>query len=62
MTYIHHYGFPSGSHDKKSACNAGDPGLIPWVRKISGRKECQLTPVLLSGEFHGQRGLVGYSP
>ena len=25
---------PSGSDGKKSACNAEDPGLIPWVRKI----------------------------
>ena len=28
----------------------------PW------RREWQLTPVFLSGEFHGQRSLVGYSP
>ena len=26
-------GFPGGSHGKESACNAGDPGLIP----VSGR-------------------------
>ena len=26
-------GFPGGSVDKQSACNAGDPGSIPgWVR------------------------------
>ena len=25
-------------------------------------KEMQSTPVLLPGEFHGQRSLVGYSP
>ena len=23
------FGFPGSSHGKKSACNAGDPGLIP---------------------------------
>ena len=34
----------------------------PWVRKITWRRECQPTLVLLSGEFHGQRNLVGYSP
>ena len=28
----------------------------PWRRKW------QPTPVLLPGEFHGQRNLVGYSP
>ena len=26
--------FPSGSDGKESACNAGDPGFDPWVRKI----------------------------
>ena len=34
----------------------------PWVDKIPWRKEWQLTPVFLPGEFHGQRNLVGYSP
>ena len=29
---------------------------LPWRRK------CQPTPVLLPGESHGQRSLVGYSP
>ena len=32
------------------------------VRKIPWRREWQPTPVLLPGEFHGQRSLVGYSP
>ena len=31
-------------------------GKIPW------RREWHLTPVCLSGEFHGQRSWVGYSP
>ena len=31
-------------------------GKIPWKRKW------QPTPVFLPGKFHGQRGLVGYSP
>ena len=26
---IHHWGFPSSSDGKASACNAGDPGSIP---------------------------------
>ena len=38
------------------------PGFDPWVRKISWRREWQPTLVFLPGEFHGQRGLVGYSP
>ena len=25
------YGFPGGSEDKASACNAGDPGSIPGL-------------------------------
>ena len=37
-------------------------GFDPWVRKIPWRREWQPTPVFLSGKFHGQRSLVGYSP
>ena len=33
-----------------------------WVRKIPWRREWQPTPVLLPGECHGHRSLVGYSP
>ena len=47
-------GFPGGSGDKESACNAGDMGLISGL----GRP----TPVFWSGEFHGQRSLAGYNP
>ena len=32
---------------------------LGWVGPLE--KEMQPTPVLLSGEFHGQRSLVGYS-
>ena len=34
----------------------------PWVEKIPWRREWQPTPVVLSGESHGQRSLAGYSP
>ena len=34
----------------------------PWVRKIPWRRAWQPTPVLLPGEFHGQRSLADYSP
>ena len=27
-------GFPGGSVDKESACNAGDPGLIPGLGRF----------------------------
>ena len=49
------WGFPNGSDDKESACNA-DQGLIPGSRFLNG------TPVLLPWEFHRQRSLAGYSP
>ena len=29
-------GFPYDSAGKESACNAGDPGLIPWVGRCTG--------------------------
>ena len=34
----------------------------PWVRKIPWRRKWQPSPVLLPGESHGWRSLVGYSP
>ena len=37
-------------------------GFDPWVVKILWRRAWQLTLVLLLGESHGQRCLVGYSP
>ena len=38
------------------------PGFNPRVRKIPWGGEWQPTPVLLLGEFYGQRSLAGYSP
>ena len=38
------------------------PRFDPWVGKIPWRREWQPTAVFLSGEFHGQRSLVSYSP
>ena len=46
-------GFPGGSEGKEPACNAGGLGSIPRRRKW------QPTLVLLPGEFHGGRSLVG---
>ena len=34
----------------------------PRVRKISWKREWRPVSVFLSGEFHGQRSLIGYSP
>ena len=38
------------------------PGFNPWVQKIPWRRECLPSPIILPGEFHGQRSLTGYSP
>ena len=57
-TLQHHWGlkkkvgFPGGSDSKE----------FPWVGKIPWRRERLPTPVLLSGEFHGQKSLTSYSP
>ena len=53
--------FPGGSVGKEPACDVGDPGSNPWVGKIPWRRKWQPTPVFLTGKFHGQRSLVGYS-
>ena len=53
-------GVPGGSDSKESACNVG--GLDPWVGKIPWRREWLHTPVLLPGEFHGQRSPADCSP
>ena len=34
--FIWTMGFPVGSDGKESACNAGDPGLIPGSGRSSG--------------------------
>ena len=54
------YGFPGGSDGKESACNVGDPGLIPGSGRSPWRRKWQPTPVFLPGKSHGQRSLVGY--
>ena len=36
--------------------------MDPWVTRFCWRREWQPTPVLLPGEAHGQRTLVGYRP
>ena len=58
---LYREGFPGGSDSKGSACNTGDTGFDPWVRKIPWRRKWQLTPVFLPGESHGQRSLSSYS-
>ena len=58
-------GFPSGSSDKESTCQCRRLKRCefnPWVGKIPWRRAWQPTPVVLPGESHEQRSLVGYSP
>ena len=51
-----------GSEGKASACNAGDSGLIPGSGRSPGERNGKPIPVLLPGESHGGKSLVGYSP
>ena len=49
---------------KNPLANAGDARdcrFDPWVRKIPWKREWLPTPVLLPGEYHGQRSLAGES-
>ena len=54
-------GFPGGSDDKESACNAGNPALIPGLERTPG--EGNGYPIEYScPENFIDRSLVGYSP
>ena len=64
-------GFPDGGVVKNLPTNAeeGDTemqerrgGFNPWIGKILWSRKRQPPPVLLPGEFLGQRSLLGYSP
>ena len=62
--YIDRWGFPSGSAIKNLPAMKETQEM--WVQSL-GREnpleECmQPTPVLLPGESHGQRSLVGCKP
>ena len=61
---IYLFSFPVGAVVKNLSANAINTGdrFSPWVGKIPWRGEWLPTPVLLPGEFLGQRSLVGYSP
>ena len=55
-------GFPGGSDSKNLPANAGDLRFNPWVEKSPWRREWLPTLIILPGEIHAQRSLVGYSP
>ena len=57
--------FPGGARGKEPSCRCRTHkrhGFHPCVRKIPCRRAWQPSPVVSSGEFHGQRSLAGYSP
>ena len=56
--------FPGDSSGKEPPATAREMRhrFDPWIGKFYWRRACQLTPVFLPGESHGQRSLVGCSP
>ena len=62
-------GFPGSSAGKESTFNAGDPGLISWVRKFPWKRDWLPTPVFLGfpggsvgKKIHLQCGKPGFNP
>ena len=47
---------------QRISLQCGRPGSNPWVGKIPWRRAWLPTPVFLTRESHGQRGLAHYSP
>ena len=54
--------FPGGSDGKESACNAGDLGLIPGLRRSPGEGHGNPPQYSCLESPNGQRSLAGYSP
>ena len=57
--------FPGSPGDKEPTCQCRRRkrlGFHPWVGKIPWRRGWQPTSVLLPGESHGQRSLLGCRP
>ena len=52
----------NGKESTRQCRSCGRRALNPSVRKIPWRRKWQPTLVFLSGKFHGQKSLVGYSP
>ena len=55
-------GFPGSTSGKEPTCQCRRHkrcGFDSWVRKIPWQRAWQPTPVILPGESHGQRSLVG---
>ena len=60
---LQEWGLPRRLSGKESNCNTGESGdSIPGSGRSSGGGLCNLTPVFLPGESHGQRSLADYRP
>ena len=55
-------GFPGGSDSEEFACNAGELGLIPGLRRSPRGGHGNSLQFSSLENLHGQRSLVGYSP
>ena len=55
-------GFSGGSDSKESACNDGDLGSIPGLRRFYGEGNGYSLLYSCLDNPHGQSSLVGYSP
>ena len=64
MVVLSHVGLSRWLSGKESTCQwrCQRHGFDPWVGKIPWRRKWQPTPVILPGESHAQRSLVGYIP
>ena len=60
--FNHLSGLPLVAETVKRLSTMWETWFSPWVRKISWRRKWHPTPVLLPGESHGWRSLVGHSP
>ena len=63
VTVVYMYRFPGGTSGKESTCQHRRRKRCrfdPWVGKIPWRRKWQRIPVVLPGESHGQRNLMGY--
>ena len=56
------WGFPGSSAGKESACNAGDPDLIPGSETSPGGGHGNSLQYSCLDRSQGQRRLAGYRP
>ena len=54
--------FPGCSDSRESACNVGDPGLIPGFGRSPGGGHGNPLQCSCLENPHGERNLLGYSP